>query len=91
MLTMSKEQSRLHSFMNSIGESCNEIKKQYDTCFQTWFSDKFLKGDTNDSMCAPLFKVYQNCLKKAIKDHKIEIKDLEVSVLETEKEKQPPS
>ncbi|CAG5087350.1 Similar to TRIAP1: TP53-regulated inhibitor of apoptosis 1 (Homo sapiens) [Cotesia congregata] len=129
--------------MNSIGESCNELKQQYDVCFQTWFSDKFLKGDMNDSMCAPLFKVYQSCLKvllflliiimescsqlkkhydecfntwfsekflkgdtddsscssllqtykecKAIKDNKIEIKDIEVNHLGTDNEKLPPS
>ncbi|XP_057320409.1 TP53-regulated inhibitor of apoptosis 1-like [Microplitis mediator] len=77
--------------MNSIGESCNELKHQYDTCFQAWFSDKFLKGDTNDSVCAPLFKIYQTCLKKAIKDHKIEIKDIEINHLGTNNEKLPPS
>jgi len=49
--------------MNSIGENCNELKKQYDNCFLMWFSDKFLKGDTNDEMCAPFFKIYQQCVK----------------------------
>lgn len=49
--------------MNSIGEECTELKKQYDACFNSWFSDKFLKGDNNDSVCAPIFKVYQQCVK----------------------------
>lgn len=49
--------------MNSIGENCNELKKQYDACFNTWFAEKFLKGSTNDSVCAPLFKIYQHCVK----------------------------
>ncbi|XP_043473877.1 TP53-regulated inhibitor of apoptosis 1-like isoform X3 [Leptopilina heterotoma] len=49
--------------MNSIGESCNELKKEYDSCFHAWFSNKFLKGDTNESMCEPLFKIYQQCVK----------------------------
>lgn len=49
--------------MNSIGDDCNELKKQYDACFNNWFSDKFLKGDSNDSACAPIFKVYQQCVK----------------------------
>lgn len=49
--------------MNSIGETCNDLKKEYDSCFNTWFSEHFLKGNTNDSMCAPLFKVYQQCVK----------------------------
>lgn len=50
-------------YMNSLGDACNDLKNQYDNCFNTWFSDKFLKGDTNDSMCAPLYNVYQQCVK----------------------------
>ncbi|EZA52036.1 TP53-regulated inhibitor of apoptosis [Ooceraea biroi] len=49
--------------MNSIGETCNELKQQYDSCFNTWFSEKFLKGDTSDSTCSHLFKMYQQCVK----------------------------
>lgn len=49
--------------MNSIGEGCNELKKQYDTCFNNWFADKFLKGSKDDSMCAPIFRMYQECVK----------------------------
>lgn len=49
--------------MNSIGENCNELKQNYDACFNTWFSDHFLRGNTNDSLCAPLFKIYQHCVK----------------------------
>lgn len=49
--------------MNSIGENCNELKEQYDACFNSWFADKFLKGSTNDSACAPIFKIYQQCVK----------------------------
>lgn len=49
--------------MNSIGEACNDLKKEYDECFNTWFAEHFLKGKTNDSMCAPMFRVYQQCVK----------------------------
>lgn len=49
--------------MNSIGEECTELKKKYDDCFNSWFSERFLKGDTDDSMCAGIFKVYQDCVK----------------------------
>lgn len=52
--------------MNSIGENCNELKKQYDACFNSWFTDKFLKGSTNDAACAPLFKIYQQCVKVSL-------------------------
>lgn len=49
--------------MNSIGKECLELKQNYDACFNSWFSEKFLKGDTDDSECAPLFKIYQTCVK----------------------------
>jgi len=56
--------------MNSVGEECNDLKKQYDACFNKWFAEKFLKGDTKD-ICAPLFKAYQTCVKEAIKRQNI--------------------
>ncbi|KAG5345113.1 TRIA1 inhibitor, partial [Acromyrmex charruanus] len=77
--------------MNSIGEACNDLKQQYDICFHTWFSEKFLKGDTSDSTCSHLFKMYQQCVKKAMKEHHIELKEMEINYLETEKEKKPHS
>lgn len=43
-------------------EDCSELKQKYDACFNSWFSEKFLKGETNDSMCAPLLKVYKDCV-----------------------------
>lgn len=49
--------------MNSIGEECTELKKKYDDCFNTWFSERFLKGDHDDSVCSSIFKVYQECVK----------------------------
>lgn len=49
--------------MNSIGENCNDLKREYDECFNSWFAEKFLRGHTNDSVCAPLFKIYQHCVK----------------------------
>ncbi|KAJ9590904.1 hypothetical protein L9F63_016061 [Diploptera punctata] len=76
--------------MNSIGENCNELKKQYDNCFLTWFSERFLKGDTNDEMCAPFFKVYQQCVKRAMKDHQIDLKEVEQDVLGSAEQTPPP-
>ncbi|KAH1002956.1 TP53-regulated inhibitor of apoptosis 1 [Dendroctonus ponderosae] len=76
--------------MNSIGEACTDLKKQYDDCFNSWFSDHFLKGRTNDSMCAPMFKVYQDCVKKAIKAHNLDLDDVRKDLLGTPQEKKPP-
>lgn len=56
--------------MNSIGEECTELKKKYDDCFNSWFSERFLKGDHDDSVCAGIFKVYQECVKVTnLNDH----------------------
>lgn len=49
--------------MNSIGENCNELKSKYDACFNNWFSERFLKGHTDDSQCKPLFLTYQKCVQ----------------------------
>lgn len=48
-------------------EVCSELKQKYDACFNSWFSEKFLKGDTNDSMCASLLKVYKDCVAVSLK------------------------
>lgn len=77
--------------MNSIGgEECTELKKQYDACFNQWFSEKFLRGHTDDSACAPIFKVYQQCVHAAIKHHKLDVKEIESDHLGTAKESKKP-
>ena len=74
--------------MESISADCQELKVQYDLCFNNWFKDSFLKGKPEDT-CAPLFKVYQTCVKNAIKQKGIEIRDVEKPILGTEEEKKP--
>lgn len=56
--------------MNSIGKECDELKKVYEDCFNSWFSEKFLRGNKQDP-CADLFLKYQACVKKAMKEQKI--------------------
>lgn len=52
--------------MNSIQKECTELKRKYDACYTVWFTDRFLKGETKDEMCTPLFDLYQQCLKVSI-------------------------
>ena len=54
--------------MNSISPECQELKVQYDACFNRWFKEKFLKGQTDDSSCADLFSSYQSCVKVSTSD-----------------------
>ncbi|XP_076337227.1 uncharacterized protein LOC143239706 isoform X1 [Tachypleus tridentatus] len=76
--------------MNSIGEECNKLKHEYDACFNKWFAEKFLKGETNDE-CFSLFRKYQDCVKKAVEAQKIDLWELEKDVLGTEQEQKPNS
>ncbi|CAG9770664.1 unnamed protein product [Ceutorhynchus assimilis] len=76
--------------MDSIGAACHELKKQYDDCFNLWFSEHFLRGRTNDSMCASLFKTYQDCVKKAMKEQNLDLDEVKKDLLGTSQEKKPP-
>jgi len=77
--------------MNSIGKECNELKIKYDECFQVWFSEKFLKGDTNDDMCKPIFNVYRDCVRRAMKENNIDLNEVDREILGTPDEKKPTS
>ncbi|KAF5305154.1 hypothetical protein FQR65_LT18778 [Abscondita terminalis] len=59
-----------------MASECQKLKEEYDACFNFWFCEHFLKGDTNDSMCAELFKSYRDCLEKVFKERNIDVKDL---------------
>ncbi|XP_011308649.1 TP53-regulated inhibitor of apoptosis 1-like isoform X2 [Fopius arisanus] len=72
-------------------EACQELKKNYDECFNNWFTERFMKGHTDDSICAPLLKVYKECVQKSMKEQNIELKDIEINHLGTENEKKSPS
>lgn len=63
--------------MNSVGEACTELKREYDQCFNRWFAEKFLKGDRSGDPCTETFKKYQRCVQKAIKDKDIPIDGVE--------------
>lgn len=75
--------------MNSVGEECLPLKKAYEECFNKWFSEKFLKGLAEDT-CSEPFRVYKDCVKKAIKDKNLDLWELEKDVLGTEREQKVP-
>lgn len=63
--------------MNSVSSECQELKSLYDSCFNQWYSEKFLNGQTDDKTCEPLYNQYQQCVKEALKKLKIEIPKIE--------------
>lgn len=75
--------------MNSIGNECNELKRQYDECFNNWFSERFLKGEKED-VCQELFRTYQSCVKNALEKHNINVWEIDKNVLGTENEQKVP-
>ncbi|SMR63393.1 unnamed protein product [Zymoseptoria tritici ST99CH_3D1] len=56
----------------SLASECNEVKERYDSCFLKWYSEKYVRGVATTDECEPLFKQYQVCLKKALKDRGID-------------------
>ncbi|KAG0289024.1 Mitochondrial distribution and morphology protein 35 [Linnemannia gamsii] len=56
---------------SSIGEKCTQIKQEYDGCFNSWYSEKFLKGDATPK-CDDLFFKYKECLMKTLEEKKLD-------------------
>ncbi|XP_073485399.1 TP53-regulated inhibitor of apoptosis 1 [Aquarana catesbeiana] len=63
--------------MNSVGEECTDMKREYDQCFNRWFAEKFLKGEGSGDPCTELFRRYRSCVQKAIKDKDIPVDGIE--------------
>lgn len=78
--------------MDSISEKCTELKQAYDTCFNKWLQEKFLKGDKDhDGACGEVFQKYQVCLRGAIKEVGLNIDELTEDHLGTDNEKKTDS
>ena len=52
--------------MESIGKHCTEAKHLYEQCFNKWYAEKFLKGDTSPE-CVELFEKYRACVMVTIR------------------------
>ncbi|KAK8406676.1 hypothetical protein O3P69_007328 [Scylla paramamosain] len=77
--------------MNSVGQECSDLKQTYDTCFNKWFAEKFLKGlAEEDQDCNNIFTAYQSCVKKALKSQNISLTEVEKDVLGTSEENRTP-
>ena len=53
---------RVLKIMNSISEECTDLKKNYDACFNSWYTEKFLRGETKSEPCKELFESYRACV-----------------------------
>jgi len=75
--------------MNSLSDECNILKQQYDECFNTWFSERFLKGHKDLAVCDPYMKLYSDCVRRAMVVKGIDMNETDKDVLKTEEEKKP--
>jgi TRIAP1/MDM35 family protein len=57
--------------MSSISPECNKLKQEYDDCFNKWYTQQYLNGDTQDA-CQDIFKKYKTCVWKAIESKNID-------------------
>ncbi|KRY39289.1 mediator of RNA polymerase II transcription subunit 10 [Trichinella spiralis] len=57
--------------MKSLSPKCDRLKQLYESCFNKWFAEHYLKGDNSDH-CQPLFRIYQECVKQTLLEHRID-------------------
>lgn len=55
----------------SFAPECNELKQKYDTCFNSWYSEKFLKGKGLHNECEGLWDDYKACIEVHLTKQKI--------------------
>ncbi|KAI9216168.1 mitochondrial distribution/morphology family 35/apoptosis, partial [Blastocladiella britannica] len=49
------------------GKNCTALKHEYDACFNKWYTEKFLSGDTKPE-CEDIFRRYRECVMGAVKE-----------------------
>lgn len=49
--------------LNSFHPDCDELKQQYDECFNVWFTEHYMNGHYNNEGCNKVFELYTDCVK----------------------------
>jgi len=49
--------------LNSFHPDCDELKQQYDECFNVWFTEHYMNGHYNNEACNKVFELYTDCVK----------------------------
>ncbi|GMM53548.1 Mdm35 protein [Maudiozyma humilis] len=60
------------SMSASFAPECTPLKKTYDSCFNEWYSEKFLKGKSVDNECAKEWYAYIECVNAHLKEKGIQ-------------------
>ncbi|XP_010548493.1 PREDICTED: uncharacterized protein At4g33100 isoform X2 [Tarenaya hassleriana] len=74
----------------SSTSSCADLRIAYNSCFNKWYSEKFLKGQWDEEECCAVdWQKYRNCLSEHL-DDKLLSRFLEAdSVLDSGKQADP--
>ncbi|CCK68380.1 Mdm35p KNAG_0A07270 [Huiozyma naganishii CBS 8797] len=46
----------------SFAPECTPLKKRYDSCFNEWYSEQFLKGRSVENPCSKEWYAYSACV-----------------------------
>lgn len=52
--------------LNSFHPECNDLKYQYDQCFNVWFTEHYMNGHYNNHECQKVFELYTECVKVCV-------------------------
>eukprot|EP00276_Gloeochaete_wittrockiana_P009918 CAMPEP_0184656648 /NCGR_PEP_ID=MMETSP0308-20130426/16655_1 /TAXON_ID=38269 /ORGANISM="Gloeochaete witrockiana, Strain SAG 46.84" /LENGTH=75 /DNA_ID=CAMNT_0027093867 /DNA_START=174 /DNA_END=401 /DNA_ORIENTATION=+ len=52
--------------MSDFQKACPELKQEYSTCFNKWYTEKFLKGDMTQE-CQNEWEDYRKCVLEYLK------------------------
>ncbi|ODQ59940.1 hypothetical protein WICANDRAFT_62516 [Wickerhamomyces anomalus NRRL Y-366-8] len=55
-----------NAMSSSFAPECTAAKKEYDDCFNNWYTEKFLKGKSLYNECEDLWYDYKNCVDLAL-------------------------
>lgn len=67
----------------SFAPECTDKKTKYDDCFNKWYTEKFLKGQSMQNECSDLWDEYITCVNSALANHRIK------PILDKAREDQP--
>ena len=59
--------------MESLDGECTQLKKAYEKCFNSWYSEDFVTGNDRSTPCEALFAEYRSCLDVALRARKIDV------------------
>lgn len=50
----------------SFATECTPLKGKYDKCFNDWYSEKFLKGESIENECQTEWYEYMECVQASL-------------------------